>query len=75
MEKSVANEAESLKKQLEPVLTAITDAASKVLDEAETKIGAGDLPGAKKLLDKFGRAFDGTSLDARVKELAAKFKP
>jgi hypothetical protein len=74
LEKSLAKEPESLRKRLEPVQTAAVDAATKLLDDAEAKIGAGDLPGAKKILDKFGRAFDGTDIESRVKELVAKLK-
>jgi len=75
LEQSIAKQPDSLKKQLEPVLAAITDAATKTLDEAEGLIGSGDLAGAKKLLDKLGRSLDGTSLEARMKELTAKAKP
>lgn len=75
LETSVAKEGEGIKAKLVPVMEAVTAAATQQLDDAEALLGSGDLPGAKKLLDKLGRSLDGTPLESRVKELATKAKP
>jgi hypothetical protein len=72
LEKAVAKQPESITKLLEPAMKALMDAATAQLDDAEAKVGEGDLPGAKKLLDKLGKSLDGTELEARAKELQAK---
>lgn len=74
-EKGFAKEAEAIRKRFEPVRAAILAAAGEQLDAAQEKLDAGDMPGAKKLLDKLGRSLDGTDLEARQKELAGKLAP
>ena len=75
LEKSLAKEGDAIRKKIEPVLAAILDAATKLLDEADGLAESGDAAGAKKLLDKLGRSLDGTDLEARVRDLAARVKP
>ena len=73
LERSLAKEGDGVKKKLEPVLDAIVEAAAKQLDDAEALVGTGDLPGAKKILDKIGsKSLDGTTLEGRFKELLVK---
>ena len=74
LEKSLAKEGDALKKRLEPVLAAVLEAATRLLDDAEALAGTGDTAGAKKIADRFGRSLDGTDLESRVKDLVAKLK-
>ena len=72
--KSLGKEAEAYKDRTDKLLAAIVEDAAKQLDDAESKLGEGDVAGAKKILGKIGSSLKGTDLEARAKELADKAK-
>lgn len=72
--KSLGKDAVAMKPKTDKVLATILEAVTAELDDAEAKLAAADVPGAKKILDKFSSALKGTELEGRVKELLAKAK-
>lgn len=75
LEASLAKEPESLKTKAKALEEKILDAAKAQLDDAEAKIGAGDLKGAASILSPLVPALKGTDLGRRAAELLAKTKP
>ncbi|MCG3133036.1 MAG: hypothetical protein HMLKMBBP_00122 [Planctomycetes bacterium] len=74
LEKSIPQGSTSLTAKIEPTRSAILAAAALDLDAAQSSLDSGDAAGAKKILDRYGPAFDGTDLASRIKELVAKLK-
>jgi hypothetical protein len=72
--KSLGKDAVAMKPKTDKVLATILEEVTKELDDAEAKLGAADVPGAKKILDKLAPGLKGTDLESRVKELLAKAK-
>ena len=75
LQASIAKEPDTLKARLKPLNDKIMDAAKAQLDDAEAKIGSGDLKGAAAIVKPLASALKGTDLEARAKELLAKATP
>lgn len=74
LQASTAKEGEGVKAKVKPVADKVMEAAKAQLDDAETKIGAGDVKGATTILSQIGSLLKGTELEGRVKELSDKAK-
>jgi hypothetical protein len=74
LQASTEKEHETLKAMVDACSQRLLEAAGKALDDAEGKIAAGDLKGAKSILSPLASVLKGTDLEARVKELLEKVK-
>jgi hypothetical protein len=74
LEKGLEKQPEAVRNRVKPTLEKILEAATKDLDDAEAKLAGSDAPGAKKILDRYGKTLDGTELELRYKELVGKCK-
>jgi len=75
LETSVAKEHELLKTTVATFKEKVLEAAKAQLDDAEAKIGSGDLKGATKILNALAPSLKGTDLGRRANELLEKTKP
>lgn len=74
LQASIVKESDGIKKETKAVEEKLLEAAKAQLDDAETKIGAGDAKGANAILGQLGPQLKGTEFEARVKELQDKAK-
>ena len=74
LEASVAKEGDAVKASVAALREKVLDAAKAQLDDAEAKIGSGDLKGAKAILSPLVSALKGTDLSRRAAELLEKTK-
>lgn len=75
LDASVSKEHDFIKAKVKEFGVTLMDAAKAQLDDAEGKIAAGDMKGAKSILTPLAPALKGTELEARAKELLDKTKP
>ena len=75
LQAGVEKEPEAIKAKVAACEEKVLEAAGKSLDDAEAKIAAGDLKGAKSVLSPLVGPLKGSPLEARVKELVEKTKP
>jgi hypothetical protein len=75
LETSVAKEPDAIKAMTKPLEEKLLDAAKTALDDAEAKIGSGDVKGAANILKSLAPSLKGTDLARRAAELLEKTKP
>jgi len=74
LQTSVAKEHDVIKARAKALVDKILETAKSQLDDAEGKIGSGDVKGATKILSSLVGALKGTELEQRSKELLDKTK-
>jgi hypothetical protein len=74
LQAAIAKEADSVRAETKAVVEKVDEAAKVQLDDAEAKIAAGDVKGAKDVLGPIASLLRGTDFEARVKELQDKLK-
>jgi hypothetical protein len=74
LQASIVKEADSIKAETKAVEDKVMEAAKAQLDDADAKIGAGDVKTAGTILSSIGSLLKGTDLEPRVKELGDKLK-